>query len=80
MTMSASAVQLSVAVAVPVEAGSVEASHSTVTSAGRVIAGGVLSWIVIVWSQVAESPQGSVAVHVRVITPVLPQAGAKLSV
>jgi hypothetical protein len=41
--------------------------HCTVTGAGHVIDGGVLSWTVIVWSQSVLFPQSSVARYVRVI-------------
>ena len=46
--MVTDAVQLSVAVAVPVAAGEESASHSTVASAGAEIAGGVVSKIVMI--------------------------------
>ena len=45
----------------------------------QVICGGVVSRTVIVCGQEAVWPQASVAVHVRVITPVLPQTAAKES-
>src|SRR3989441_5947564 len=48
--------------------------------AGQVIDGLVVSTTVMVWSQVAKLPQLSVAFQVRVMTPVLPQPGAKASV
>src|SRR5262245_45664575 len=44
------------------------------------IEGLVVSTTVMIWSQVATLPQASVAVQVRVMTPVLPQPGAKASV
>src|SRR5438552_12648069 len=44
------------------------------------IGGAVVSTIVMVWAQVEKLPQSSVAVHVRVMTPVFPQPGAKASV
>lgn len=59
--------QLSVAVAVPVLAGSVLSEHSIVTSTGQVITGGVLSSTKIVWLQVEELLHASVANHVLVI-------------
>jgi hypothetical protein len=43
------------------------------------IVGGVVSTIVMIWLQLDGLPEASVAVQVRVITPVLPQAAAKLS-
>src|SRR5688500_17400053 len=48
------------------------ASHETVTFAGHVITGGVLSSTVIVCIQLAELPQSSVTVCIRAIIP--PQA------
>src|SRR5689334_5806006 len=57
--------QMSVAVALPVLLGSVEAPHSNCTFAGQVIAGGVVSLKVMVWTQVTSLPQESVAFHVR---------------
>src|SRR2546427_12205315 len=45
-----------------------------------VIDGLVVSTTVMVWTQVAKLPQSSVAFQVRVMTPVLPQPGAKVSV
>jgi hypothetical protein len=59
--------QLSVAVALPVLAGSVLAVHSIVTFIGQVIAGAVLSSTVMVWTQLLLLPQSSIAVQVRVI-------------
>ena len=46
--------------------GEVDEKHGTVNGCGQVISGGVLSVTVIVWLHVAELPQSSVAVHVRV--------------
>ena len=60
--------QLSVAVALPVFDGSVEAEQSIVILAGQVKAGGVLSSIVIIWTQVVRLLHESTAVHVRVST------------
>jgi hypothetical protein len=54
-------------VAVPVAAGNVEAPQATVTLAGQVITGGVVSTTVIVWAHEAALPQESVAVQVRVM-------------
>lgn len=59
--------QLSVAVAVPVNAGNVLSVQRIVTFAGQVTAGGVLSSTKIVWIQVLELPQSSVANQVLVI-------------
>jgi hypothetical protein len=59
--------QLSVAVALPVFAGSVLAVHSIVILPGHVIVGAVLSSTVMVWTHVLLLPQSSVAVQVRVI-------------
>jgi hypothetical protein len=59
--------QLSVAVALPVFAGSVLAVHSIVTLPGHVIIGAVLSSIRMVWTQLLLLPQSSMAVQVRVI-------------
>src|SRR5436189_279045 len=53
--------QLSVAVAVPVFEGLVDAPHCRFASAGQVITGAVLSFTVMVWVQLAELPQPSVA-------------------
>jgi len=59
--------QASVAVAVPVLAGSVMASQSIVTSSGQLIIGGVLSSTKMVCTQLLELPQSSAATQVRVI-------------
>ena len=59
--------QLSVAAAVPVPAAAVAASHSTVTFAGQVMSGAVVSIMVMVWVQLLLLPQLSVAVQVRVM-------------
>ncbi len=61
------ALQLSVAVALPVAAGSVDAPQATVISLGSVRTGLVLSTIVITWVDVLKLPTASVAVQVRVI-------------
>ena len=60
--------QASVAVAVPVAAGAVDAVQAMDTSAGQVIVGGVVSSTVIVCRQVLKLPQASVALEVLVIT------------
>src|SRR5437762_14309078 len=71
---------VSLPVASPVPAGLVSRVHSTVLSDGTVRPGLVVSTTVI--SRVAPVAllQASVAVQVRVMTPVLPQPGAKASV
>ena len=51
--------QLSVAVAVPVTAGSVGVPQGSVKSGGQVIAGAVVSWTVIVCVQMLALPHGS---------------------
>ena len=56
------------AVAAPVLAGSVEASHSMVVSAGQVIGGVVVSCTVINCVQTSVLPAPSAAVQMRVIT------------
>jgi hypothetical protein len=53
--------QLSVAVAVPVFAGAVDAPHGSWASPGQVIEGGVVSLTVIVWVQLAWLPHASTA-------------------
>ena len=65
--------QLSVAVAMPVQSGVVQAAgpHSTVAFAGQVITGAIPSLVEIVWLHEAWLPQSSVAVQVRVITVVV---------
>jgi len=60
--------QLSVAAALPVLTGAVEASHVTVTLAGQVMTGAVASTTRIVWPQLLLLPQASFAVQVRVMT------------
>src|SRR5713226_8853286 len=59
--------QLSVAVAVPVLAGAVEAPHCTCLSGGQVITGGVVSTNVMCCTQVLMLLLASVAFHVRSI-------------
>src|SRR6266404_2806461 len=71
---------VSLPVASPVPAGLASAVHSTVMSGGTVRLGLVVSTTVIFWAPLVELLQASVAVHMRVITPVLPQPGAKVSV
>jgi len=69
--------QLSVAAAVPVPAAAVAASHSTVTFAGQVTSGAVVSTMVIVCRQSLPTlPQTSVAVQVRVMADSLAQEPA----
>jgi hypothetical protein len=77
--MLATPLQASIAVALPVATGSVEASQATVTLVGHVITGGVVSTAAIVCGPLMLFPQASVAVQVRVITLVLPQPGALVS-
>ena len=69
MNSMASTSQLSVAVALPVAAGSVEPSHSTVISAGQVISGAVASRTVTWKLQLPLLPLASVAVQVTVCVP-----------
>src|SRR5438093_11982590 len=57
--------QLSVAVALPVSAGSVESPQASTLSAGQVITGGVLSAKLMCCTQVLMLPQASVAFQVR---------------
>ena len=45
----------------------VSAEQSIVAFGGQIITGGVISLTVIVWMQLAELPQASVAFHVRVM-------------
>ena len=66
--------QLSVAVAMPVAAGALEASHSTVAAIGTVITGSVVSTTLMVCAPEIELPHASVAVHVRVIVDSCGQA------
>src|SRR5690606_9028585 len=56
--------QLSVAVANPVESGSVDWVQSTVTSAGHTISGAVVSTTLIICVQTTRFPQSSSAIHV----------------
>ena len=58
---------MSEAVADPVFAGKVLAVHWIVTFCGQVIEGATLSSTTMVWIQVLELPQSSVALHVREI-------------
>ena len=58
---------MSVALALPVAAGSVDLSHSTVAGGGQTMAGGVVSTTVMIWLQVAALPHASTAVQVRVM-------------
>lgn len=62
--------QRSVAVNVPVFAGSVEASQEMVTFPGHEMAGGVLSWMVINCVPDAMLLQASFAYQVRTMVPV----------
>jgi hypothetical protein len=67
LCVTVAVLQLSVAVAVPVADGSVDASHETVWFAGHVIVGAVVSRTVIVCVQEELLPLASVAVQVRVM-------------
>jgi ABC-type branched-subunit amino acid transport system permease subunit len=68
--------QLSVAVALPVAAGSLEVLHWTVAGGGQMITGAVVSTTLMVWTQELLLPAQSVAVQVRVMTEVLGQVPA----
>lgn len=59
--------QTSVAVAEPVTEGSEGSPHSTDAFAGQLMGGGVVSVTFIVWSQLEELPEQSVAVQVRIM-------------
>ena len=73
--------QASVAVAVPVLAGSVESVHAMFALAGQVIVGPCVLVTVMIWSQLTELPHASIAVQVRVMTWLPAQlAGASTSV
>src|SRR5438093_10793288 len=61
--------QLSVALALPMIAGSSEIPHSTVALAGQVRTGGTVSSTVIVWVHSAKLPQSSVTRYTRVTLP-----------
>src|SRR5207247_2171461 len=63
--------QLSVAVALPVSAGSVESPQTKTSSAGQAITGGVVSAKVMCCTQALMLPQASVAFQVRSM-PALP--------
>ena len=65
--------QLSLAVTVSGFAGGTRFAHCTVTFGGQVIVGTVLSKTVITWAQVAEFPQASVDLYVRVNVSLLVQ-------
>jgi len=73
LKLTFTALQASVAVALPVALGAMLAPHSTVTFVGAVIVGGEVSRTVIVCTQVELLPQGSVARQVREMILVLPQ-------
>src|SRR5438093_13151046 len=64
----ATPLQASMALALPVSAGSVEAVQTTLTLAGPVTTGPTVSVTVMVWSQVDYSPHFRSAVQVRVMT------------
>src|SRR6266699_6261359 len=65
--------QPSVAVATPVALVVVGAGHSSVRLGGAVMAGGVVSLTVMVWTALRLLPHWSVAVQVREMTLALPQ-------
>ncbi len=67
------ALQPSVAVATPVTFVRVSPGHWSTRFAGSLNAGGVVSRTVMVCAQLALLPQASVAVQVRVMTPLPPQ-------
>ena len=54
------------------------ASDTTVTAAGQLMVGGVVSLTVTVWVQVLILPEASGAVHVTVVLPTGKQLGASL--
>jgi hypothetical protein len=68
-----------VAVAVPVFAGKVLAVHCMVTFGGHTIEGARLSSTTMVWAQVLELPQASVALQVRVMVLSCGHAPAKVT-
>src|SRR5436309_2593690 len=72
--------QPSWAAATPVTFVRVSPGHSRTRFAGSVSAGAVVSRRVMLCTQLLVFPQPSVAFQVRVMTPVLPQPGAKASV
>src|SRR5439155_26699411 len=72
--------QVSLPVASPVPAGLVSSVHSTVLSEGTVRLSSVERRVGNVCAALVALLQASVAVQVRVMTPVLPQSGAKASV
>ena len=71
--------QASVAVATPVLVVLVSAGQSNVMSIGQVITGLVVSWTVIIWSQLLLLPQASTANHVRMTWKVVPQSAVTTS-
>jgi hypothetical protein len=66
MTVIAPA-QLSLTTTAEILGAGISDRHSIIKGPGQVIAGGVLSRTVMVWTQVPELLQLSVAFHVRVI-------------
>jgi hypothetical protein len=72
LKLTLTALQVSVAVARPVALVAVLPPHSTVTFAGALRTGGVMSRTVRVWTQLDWLPQASVARHVREMTRALP--------
>src|SRR5438093_5559456 len=71
--MLATPLQASIALALPVSAGSFPTRRSSDLLAGQVITGPTVSVTVTVWSQVETLPQLSVAVQVRGMTSLLAQ-------
>lgn len=65
--------QLSIAITLPIFGAGIAVAHETEILAGHVRVGTVLSNTVITWAQVAEFPQASVDVYVRVSVKLLGQ-------
>src|SRR5690606_4297920 len=66
VTVTVPVAQLSTAVTLVGSGAGTSSSHSTVMLAGQVTVGATLSNTVIVWAQVEELPQASVAIYVRI--------------
>src|SRR6266567_3402364 len=77
--LTVTALHPSRAVATPVTIVVGRAGHSRVMFVGQVIVGGVVSRIVIVWTQSVLLPQASIAVQVREMTLLPPQVLLTLS-
>src|SRR5258705_4888028 len=67
-------------VATPVLLVLISAGHSRILLAGQVMVGGVVSWTVMVWTQLARLPHWSIAAQVREMTLVFPQLVVTASV